>query len=198
MTSPIDDKKRRFLANSTAVVGAAGLAAASVPFIASLSPSEKVVAAGAPVDVDVGQLAPGQMITVAWRGKPVFIVHRTDEALSSLTQLRGQLSDPDSTNTAQQPAYCQNTHRAIKQHIIVLIGICTHLGCAPNYRPELAPTDLGEDWLGGFFCPCHGSKFDIAGRVYQGAPAPSNLAIPPYRYVSDTILRIGEDAQGAA
>lgn len=193
MSESIDTNKRRFLANTTTVVGGIGIAVAAIPFISSLSPSAKAVAAGAPVEVNIGQLSPGQMITVEWRGKPVFIIHRTPEALASLAKVSDLLLDPDSLNTSQQPEYCQNEQRAIRNDIMILIGICTHLGCAPTYRPDIAPQDLGEDWQGGFFCPCHGSKFDLAGRVYAGVPAPSNLIVPPHYFISDDVLLIGEE-----
>lgn len=198
MNDQIDINKRRFLANTTTVVGGLGAAAASIPFISALSPSAKAVAAGAPVEVDISQLGNGQLLTVEWRGKPVFIVHRPEAALASLDTVSTLLRDPSSENSAQQPDYCQNPTRARRQDVMVLIGICTHLGCAPTYRPEIAPQDLGDDWHGGFFCPCHGSKFDLAGRVYQGVPAPSNLVVPPHYFIDESILLIGEDGLEAA
>jgi len=159
-------------------------------------PSERAKAAGAPVEADISKLEPGQKINVEWRGKPVWIVLRTEDMLASLPEVVSQLRDPESLEP-QQPSYAQNETRSIKPEILVMIGICTHLGCSPTFRPELAPEDLGGDWKGGFFCPCHGSKFDLAGRVYAGLPAPLNLPIPPYRYMSDTLILIGED-QGVA
>jgi len=197
MSNSVDANKRRFLANATTLVGGAGAIAATIPFISSLAPSAKAVAAGAPVEVDISKLADGQLITVEWRGKPVFIVRRSDTALATLNELTGLLHDPDSVEP-QQPSYCQNASRAIRDDVIVLIGICTHLGCAPTYRPDLAPEDLGSDWQGGFFCPCHGSKFDLAGRVYQGVPAPTNLVVPRHQFLSDSLLLIGEDSEGMA
>ena len=150
--------------------------------------------AGAPVDVDISKLEPGQLITIQWRGKPVWILRRTKENMDwlKLSQHRTALLDPDSRVKSQQPGYAVNTMRSIKPEIFVTIALCTHLGCVPSYRPELAPDDLGEDWHGGFFCPCHGSRFDLAGRVYAGVPAPTNLEIPPYKYISQHVLRIGE------
>ena len=161
-----------------------------------MSPSARAKAAGAPVEADISKLEPGQLLTVEWRGKPVWIVRRTEEALQSLTDVLDQLSDPDSLEE-MQPEYAQNATRAIRDEYLVVIGLCTHLGCSPTYRPDLAPADLGSDWQGGFFCPCHGSKFDYAGRVYAGVPAPTNLEVPPYMYIDDNRIIIGED-QGAA
>jgi ubiquinol-cytochrome c reductase iron-sulfur subunit len=193
----IDHKRRRFLTAATTVVGGVGTAFAAVPFLSSLQPSARAAAVGAPVEVDIGKLEPGQMITVRWRGKPVWVVHRTKEMLDALPGLEGQLRDPKSLNADQQPRYAGNTTRSIKPELLVLVGVCTHLGCSPTFRPELSPADLGPEWRGGFFCPCHGSRFDLAGRVYQGVPAPLNLEVPPYSYLSDSRLVIGID-QGAA
>lgn len=184
--------RRRFLTAATTVVGAVGVGFALVPFISSMQPSAKARAAGAPVRADISKLEPGQMIRVKWRGKPVWLVNRTDEMLASLTELTPKLRDPDSVEP-MQPEYAQNEYRSIRPEILVTVGICTHLGCSPTYRPDVAPADLGGDWLGGFFCPCHGSRFDLAGRVYSGVPAPLNLEIPPHRYLSDNELVIGED-----
>lgn len=193
----VDPKRRRLLVGSMA--GAAGLggAALGVSMLASMSPSARAKAAGAPVEADISKLAPGQLLTVEWRGKPVWIVRRTEAALQSLTNVVGQLRDPESKEE-QQPAYAQNASRAIKDEYLVVIGICTHLGCSPTYRPEIAASDLGADWEGGFFCPCHGSKFDFAGRVYAGVPAPTNLEIPPYMYLDDSRIVIGEDSGATA
>ena len=188
--------RRRFLTAATSVVGAVGVGFALVPFISSMQPSAKARAAGAPVRADISKLEPGQMIRVKWRGKPVWLVKRTDEMLEALPTLDPELRDPDSLQP-QQPDYAQNVYRSIKPEILVTVGICTHLGCSPTYRPDVAPADLGPEWLGGFFCPCHGSRFDLAGRVYKGVPAPLNLEIPPYRYLSDNELVIGDD-KGAA
>ncbi len=191
-TEGVDQNKRRFLTNTTAVVGAVGAGFVAVPFLASWAPSERAKTAGAPVEVDISKLQEGQLLTVEWRGKPVWIIKRTEQNLKDLPTLDGTLRDPASEN-AQQPAYAQNATRSIKPEVVVMVGICTHLGCAPTYRPEIAPADLGEDWKGGFFCPCHGSRFDLAGRVYQGVPAPLNLEIPPHYYKSDRTILVGED-----
>jgi ubiquinol-cytochrome c reductase iron-sulfur subunit len=195
-TGGVDTGRRRFLTAATTVVGGVGAAATVWPFIATFQPSAKARAAGAPVEVDVSKMEPGQRLTVEWRGKPVWIVRRTDEMLANLEAIKGDLRDPASEKE-QQPEYAQNETRAIKPEYLVVIGICTHLGCSPTFRPEVAAADLGEDWKGGFFCPCHGSKFDLAGRVYAGVPAPLNLVIPPHSYVSDSRVLIGVD-QGAA
>ena len=188
----VDKKKRRLLVTGASVVGGAGAVALAIPFVSSMSPSAKAKAAGAPVEADIGKLAPGQLVIVEWRGKPVWVVNRTEETLAALEGNRDRLSDPDS-EVPQQPEYAQNVNRSIKPKYLVMIGICTHLGCSPTYRPDLAPADLGSDWTGGFFCPCHGSKFDFSGRVYKGVPAPTNLEVPPYAYLTDTRLIIGED-----
>ncbi len=184
--------RRRFLTAATTVVGAVGVGFALVPFVSSMQPSAKARAAGAPVRADISKLMPGQMIRVKWRGKPVWLVKRTDEMLETLTTLVPELRDPDSVEP-MQPDYAQNEYRSIRPEILVTVGICTHLGCSPTYRPDVGAADLGADWLGGFFCPCHGSTFDLAGRVYKGVPAPLNLEIPPHRYLSDNELVIGED-----
>lgn len=192
----VDPKRRRLLVTATSVVGAVGAAYLAVPFIAAMQPSARAKAAGAPVEADISKLEPGQKITVEWRGKPVWLVRRTKQNLEDLPTLDSKLRDPHSEEP-QQPHYAKNEYRSIKPGILVLVGICTHLGCSPTYRPEIAPEDLGPDWKGGFFCPCHGSRFDLAGRVFDGVPAPLNLVVPPYRYLTDTRVRIGED-QGAA
>jgi ubiquinol-cytochrome c reductase iron-sulfur subunit len=193
----VDLTRRRFLTATATVVGGIGAAFTAVPFVASMQPSARAYAAGAPVEADIGKLEPGQMIRVEWRGKPVWIVRRTEESLTTLGSLDGQLQDPGSEKSLQ-PAYAKNPHRSQKPELLVMIGICTHLGCSPTYRPEIAPADLGPEWKGGFFCPCHGSRFDLAGRVYQGVPAPTNMEVPPYRFLSDTRLLIGADETGAA
>lgn len=187
----VDVGKRRFLTTATSVVGGVGAAFAAVPFIQSWQPSARARAAGAPVEVDIGELAPGAMLTVTWRGKPVWIVRRTDEMLATLDQVSDKLRDPDSSKP-QQPTYCQNQTRSLKPSVLVMVGICTHLGCSPKYRPDAVQGDLPAS---GFFCPCHGSKFDIAGRVYKGVPAPLNMEVPPHRYVSDNVIKVGEDPQ---
>ncbi len=188
--------RRRFLTAATTVVGAVGVGFVLVPFVSSMQPSAKARAAGAPVRADVSKLESGQMIRVKWRGKPVWMVKRTEEMLETLPTLDGDLRDPESLQP-MQPAYAQNGYRSIKPELLVTVGICTHLGCSPTYRPDVAPADLGPDWKGGFFCPCHGSTFDLAGRVYKGVPAPLNLEVPPHRYLSDNEIMIGEDG-GAA
>jgi ubiquinol-cytochrome c reductase iron-sulfur subunit len=196
MSEGVDLKKRRFLTAATSVVGAVGVGFALVPFIASMQPSAKARALGAPAEADISKLEPGQMLRVKWRGQPVWVVYRTPENLKDLATLTPELLDPDST-APQQPAYCKNPHRSRKPEIFVAVGICTHLGCSPTFRPEVAPADLGAAWKGGFFCPCHGSRFDLAGRVYKGVPAPTNLVIPPHRFLSDTVILVGDDG-GAA
>ncbi|WP_316367563.1 ubiquinol-cytochrome c reductase iron-sulfur subunit [Candidatus Thiodiazotropha sp. CDECU1] len=193
----VDLKKRRTLTLATSAVGAVGTGFVVYPFLAAWAPSEKAKAAGAPVEADIGKLEPGQLMRVKWRGKPVWIVNRTPQNLQDLASLESVLLDPNSDDTGQQPDYCKNTQRSIKEQYLVAIGICTHLGCSPTYRPDVAPEDLGPEWKGGFFCPCHGSRFDLSGRVYAGVPAPKNLEIPPYQYLSDTRVLIGADG-GAA
>jgi len=192
MTDQVDASKRWFLTKTASVAGAVGTAFAVTPFISAMQPSARAQAAGAPVEVDIGKLEPGQLIRVMWRGKPVWILNRTPEALQTLPKLTPKLRDPLSEES-DQPEAARNEARAIRPEIFVALGICTHLGCSPTYRPDVAPADLGPEWLGGFFCPCHGSLFDLAGRVYKGVPAPKNLDIPPYHYLSDTRLLVGVD-----
>lgn len=192
-TDVVDKGKRRFLTAATSVVGAVGAGFVAVPFLASWMPSERAKNAGAPVEADISKLEEGRMMIVEWQSKPVWIVRRSQQMLESLPKLNDTLRDPASENVDQQPEYAQNEHRSRKPEILVLIGICTHLGCSPTFRPDIAPVDLGDDWLGGFFCPCHSSKFDMAGRVYQGVPAPTNLAVPPHFYLTDTTILVGED-----
>jgi ubiquinol-cytochrome c reductase iron-sulfur subunit len=188
--------RRRFLTAATTVVGAVGMGFVLVPFISSMQPSAKARAAGAPVRADISKLEPGQMIRVKWRGKPVWLVRRTEKMLEVLPTLDATLEDPESLESIQPP-YAQNEFRSIKPEYLVTVGICTHLGCSPTYRPDVGAADLGADWEGGFFCPCHGSKFDLAGRVYKGVPAPTNLVIPPHVYLSETELVIGDDGEAA-
>ena len=188
---PVNTARRRFLTGSAMAVGAVGAGFAAVPFLSSFGPSARAEAAGAPVDVNVGKLSAGQMVTVAWRGQPIYVVHRTPKMIETLPSLDSQLVDPNCKVTSQQPPFAENFYRSRKKEFLVLIGVCTHLGCAPTYRPEVAPKDLGPEWMGGFFCPCHGSKFDLAGRVYKGVPAPTNLYVPDYIYSSDDLIRIG-------
>ncbi|MFJ5287526.1 ubiquinol-cytochrome c reductase iron-sulfur subunit, partial [Pseudomonas sp. NPDC088429] len=167
-----------------------------VPFVGSWFPSAKAKAAGAPVKVNVSKVEPGQQMIAEWRGQPVFIVRRTKEILDNLKKIEGQLSDPESKNSTQ-PTYVDPEVRSIKPEILLLIGICTHLGCSPTFRPEVAPADLGKDWVGGYFCPCHGSHYDLAGRVYKSQPAPLNLPVPPHSYVTDDLSVIGVDTEKA-
>ncbi len=183
----VDYKRRRLLTVATTGIGVAGTAGMAVPFLGSWSPSEKAMAAGAPVKVDISKLEMGQQITVEWRGKPVWIINRSKEALDFLPDMDKLLLDPGS-DTDQQPDYAKNEYRSIKQEILVLVGICTHLGCSPKYRPELA-----ADSEGAFLCACHGSRFDLAGRVFSNVPAPKNLEVPPHMYLSDNEILIGED-----
>lgn len=192
----VDKSKRQFLTSALTVVGTVGAGYLAVPFLAQMQPSVKAMAAGAPVDVDISKIEPGQLIRVEWRGKPVWILSRTEEVLETLKTLDDQLRDPLS-NDSTQPSNTKNAVRSIKPDIFIAVGLCTHLGCSPTYRPEIAPHDLGERWKGGFFCPCHGSWFDLAGRVFSGVPAPTNLEVPPHRYVTDAHLIIGESAPEA-
>ncbi len=199
MSEGVDRDKRRFLTMLASVTGTVGVGFAATPFVLSMTPSARAKAAGAPVDVDIGKLEPGQMMTVEWRGKPVWIVRRTKDQLDKLAGLSSLLADPESRVADQQPAYAANLARSIKPEILVLVGICTHLGCSPDKRLSAGPASgLGDDWPGGFFCPCHGSKFDLAGRVYKNVPAPTNLPVPPHMFVTDTKIVIGEDKKGAA
>jgi ubiquinol-cytochrome c reductase iron-sulfur subunit len=188
----VDKGKRRFLIGATGVVGGVGAAAAAVPFVMSFFPSERAKAAGAPVEIDISKLEPGQKIDVEWRGKVCWIVQRTPDMLATLPKLTERLADATSRQD-QQPAYARNEHRSIKPGVWIAVGICTHLGCSPTFRKDIAPADLGPDWLGGFFCPCHQSKFDLAGRVYRSMPAPTNLVVPPHKYLSDSKVLIGDD-----
>lgn len=193
----VDSRKRRFLVTTT-VLGAAGLVAISVPFIESMDPGARARTAGAPVKVDISKLEPGQQITVEWRGKPVWLLRRSREMLKRLKdpKLRERLRDPDSKVTTQQPDYAQNEFRSIRPEYLVVIGICTHLGCVPTFRPKPAAEDLGPEWPGGYHCPCHGSRFDLAGRVFIHVPAPTNLEIPSYRFLSTSVVEIGVDPSG--
>jgi ubiquinol-cytochrome c reductase iron-sulfur subunit len=188
----VNPSRRRFLTAATTVIGGVGVGFALVPFISSMEPSARARAAGAPVRADISKIEPGQLIRVKWRGKPIWILDRTQSMLDTLPTLDDELRDPHSEEP-QQPPYAKNEYRSIKPKYLVLIGICTHLGCSPTYRPDIAPADLGKDWKGGFFCPCHGSRFDLAGRVFKGVPAPLNMVVPPYRYLSDTEIEIGNE-----
>ncbi len=193
MKDEIDQKRRCFIRLATSAVGGVGLIAASVPFISYWMPSSDTQAASAPIKIDISSLKPRQQLTVPWRGMPIWVICRDQEMLDSLSKLTGSLRDPLSEHD-QQPEYCKNTNRSIKPQFFIAIGICTHLGCVPTYRPDVA--SVSPDWLGGFYCPCHGSKYDLSGRVYQNVPAPLNLKIPRHMYASDTEIWIGKDQQG--
>ncbi len=192
----VDAGKRRFLTLTGVAAGAVGAGAAAWPFLASMAPSERAKALGAPVEVDISTLEMGQLLITTWRGSPVWIVRRSPEMLANLKAVQGNLRDPDSDED-QQPDYAKNDTRAVKAEVLVMVGRCTHLGCSPKFRPDFPADDLGGDWKGGFFCPCHGSKFDLAGRVYKGVPAPLNMPVPPHRYVGDNVIVIGEDPEVA-
>lgn len=188
--------RRRFLVAATSVVGAAGAVGAAVPFVGSWFPSAKAKAAGAPVKVNVSKIEPGQQMVAEWRGQPVFIVRRTEEILSNLGKIEAQLADFDS-QSSDQPSYVDPKTRSIKPEVLLLVGLCTHLGCSPSFRPEVAPADLGSEWVGGYFCACHGSRYDLAGRVYKAQPAPLNLPVPPHTYESDDVIIVGVDQEQA-
>jgi len=194
----VDKERRRFLTTAATVVGGTGAVIAAVPFVEYMEPSERAKAVGAPVEVDISKLQPGEQLTAKWRGQPIWILRRTPAMLKELKDNDPELSDPESTVTSQQPPYCKNEDRSIKPEYFVVIGICTHLGCSPNYIPEGASDAPGKDWHGGYLCPCHGSKFDLAGRVYKGVPAPTNLVVPPYKFVSDTTILVGADEESAS
>ncbi|SDW79047.1 ubiquinol-cytochrome c reductase iron-sulfur subunit [Nitrosomonas communis] len=188
------NSRRRFLVLTTSVAGGIAAVAVATPFMLYMMPSERAKAAGAPVEVDISKLEPGMLLMVEWRGKVVWVLKRTQEMLESLKKLNDVLADPTSEKN-QQPAYAKNETRSINPEILVVVGVCTHLGCSPVFRKDIAPADLGPDWLGGFFCPCHGSKFDLAGRVYKSVPAPTNLEVPPHVYLSENRLLIGSESK---
>jgi len=192
----VDSGKRRFLLLATGAVGGVAAAGVAVPFVGSMLPSAKARAAGAPVEVDVSKLEPGAQLTVEWRGKPVWVVRRTPEMVAQLEKIGDRLSDPAS-DAQQQPDYCKNKTRSIKPEYLVVVGVCTPLGCSPTFRADVGAADLGGDWPGGYYCPCHGSRFDLAGRVFKGVPAPVNLVVPPHKFVSDGVLLVGADAKEA-
>jgi ubiquinol-cytochrome c reductase iron-sulfur subunit len=196
MTDSTGFTRRHFLTVATAVTGGVGLAAAAVPFVSSFRPSARAQALGAPVEVDVSKLEPGALLKVEWRGRPIYILYRTEAMLEMLDKDVGLLADPQSDESVQ-PDYAQNKNRSLRPELLVAEGVCTHLGCAPLPRFEVGPADLGADWPGGFYCPCHGSKFDLAGRVFAGVPAPTNLTVPPYRYINDGTILIGADTGNA-
>ncbi len=188
----IDKHRRRFLTTTATVIGGVGVVASSIPFISAMKPSEKTKAIGAPIEVDISELQPGELKIEKWQGKPIWILRRTKQELDDLPSMNTSLRDPDSS-VDQQPPYAKNEYRSIKPEYLVVVGICTHLGCSPKYLPDGGEA-LGPEWKGGFFCPCHGSRFDLAGRVFKGVPAPSNLVVPPYKFLSDTRILVGDDS----
>ena len=195
MSEDVDKSKRRFLIGLTAATGAVGGAAIAVPFVKSMLPSERAQAAGAPVEVDISKLQPGELLIVEWRKKPVWVLNRTDKNLEELETIKSRLTDATSDGSAQ-PEYAKNEYRSRKdnKNLLVMVGVCTHLGCSPKHFPDLAPAGFEEGWVGGFYCACHGSTFDLAGRVYNGAPAPKNLEVPKYKFLTDTSILIGDDS----
>ncbi len=193
----VNHGRRRFLTASTVVVGGVGGIFVAVPFLSAWKPNAKAVAAGAPVTADISRLAVGQQMTVAWRGRPIFIVRRSPEMLAALPSEDSRLRDPQSSVEDQQPSFAQNGYRSLRPELLVLVGSCTHLGCSPKLHTEVKPEPWDSKWKGGYYCPCHNSRFDLAGRVYEGSPAPTNLVVPPYRFESDTKVIIGE-SEGAA
>ena len=191
------DPERRTWLIATGAAGGAAAVATAVPFVKTFTPSERAKAMGAPVEVDLADLPPGGMKTVEWRGKPVWVLRRTPEMLAQLEKNAGFLADPES-KSAKQPDYVKGVARAIKPEVFVAVGVCTHLGCSPTLKKEVgAASDMGGDWPGGYYCPCHNSRFDLSGRVFNGSPAPTNLDIPPHRYVNDKVVVVGEDSKGA-
>ena len=191
MKNTVNFNRRKFLITATSVIGGIGVGLSFVPFLNSWMPSTQAKAMGAPVDVDISKIEPGQKITIAWRGKPVFIINRTEALLSVLKNTNTELLRDPISKFSNQPSYANNIYRSIKEKYLVLIGVCTHLGCVPLYKPKAGSVE--SSWVGGFFCPCHGSKFDMAGRVFKGVPAPLNLPVPPYKFSSDKIITIGLD-----
>ena len=198
-TESINKQRRYFLIGATAAVGAVGIGGAAVPFVASWAPSAKAWALGAPVTIDISKLQPGEMLgpTPAWRGQPIFVVSRTPAMLEVLEESNPDLADPDSENLEQQPDYARNPFRSRRAEIGVYVGLCTHLGCSPKYYSEVRPEPFDANWKGGFFCPCHGSRFDLSGRVVKAVPAPDNLPVPPYRFISDSVVVVGQDEETA-
>lgn len=194
----VNERRRNFLIGATSLVGAAGAVGVAVPFVGSWNPSARALAAGAPIKVDISKLAAGEILgpLPAWRDKPIFVVKRSEDQLSKLNSNNGRLADPDSSRP-QQPGYAQNDTRSIRPEVLVLVGLCTHLGCSPQFKPLVRPEQFDAEWVGGFFCACHGSKFDLAGRVYAGVPAPANLEVPPHYYETDSVLVIGDDEEKA-
>jgi ubiquinol-cytochrome c reductase iron-sulfur subunit len=190
-----DMERRQFLTGTAAVLGGLGAGVAAIPFVSTFQPSERAKAIGAPVEANIDQIEPGQRVTYKWRGKPVWIIRRTEEQLAALEQMRDILADPDSA-TSVQPEFAENSWRSLNQEYLVLVGICTHLGCSPSFRPLVGDVVMGADSVGGFYCPCHGSKFDLSGRVYAGVPAPTNMDVPPYKFLNESRILIGELAEG--
>ena len=188
----IDKKRRHFLTAAATVVGGAGVLATAVPFVSTLSPSARTRAIGGPVEADISKLKPGEMQIEKWRGKPVWILRRSEESIAELAEMVDSLRDPES-DVEQQPEYAKNGHRSVNPEYLVVVGLCTHIGCSPKYRSKNEGEEFGADWKGGFFCPCHGSKFDLAGRVFKGVPAPANLLVPKYQFISETKILIGDD-----
>lgn len=193
----VNKSRRTLLLGTTTALGAVGAGFVAVPFVKSWNPSERAKAAGAPAKVDISKIELGAMVVVEWRGKPVYVTRRTKTSLDLLESLNSKLKDPDNTNKDQQPGYADNIYRSRDPELIVVLGVCTHLGCAPKYYPEVKPEAFDSDWKGGWYCPCHGSRFDLAGRVYSGSPAADNLVIPPYSYESDSVVIIGVDEENA-
>lgn len=193
----VDIHRRRFLTTAATIVGGIGAVATTIPFISTMTPSAKTKAIGAPVEVDISKLKPGERVTVKWQGKPVWVLRRDPKTLEQLAAMSEKIKDPGS-EAEQQPDYARNEHRSINPEYLVVIGLCTHLGCSPNYFPADESNDLGPDWPGGFFCPCHGSRFDMSGRVYKGMPAPANLVVPPHKFISESRILIGDDTGTSA
>ncbi|MGB1272219.1 MAG: ubiquinol-cytochrome c reductase iron-sulfur subunit [Endozoicomonas sp.] len=192
----VNKGRRRFLVAATSVVGAAGAVGVATPFVKSWNPSAKAKAAGAPVKINLSKLEPGQQVVYEWRGKPVFVVRRTKDMVDALSSLDDRVRDPGSEKS-EQPSYAKNKARSLKEEYLILVGLCTHLGCSPKYLPEVKPMEFDSKWKGGYYCPCHGSKFDLAGRVYKGVPAPTNLVVPPYSFEGDDVVIIGQDEENA-
>jgi ubiquinol-cytochrome c reductase iron-sulfur subunit len=193
----IDMGRRQFLTGTATVLGGVGASVAAIPFVSSFQPSARAKALGAPVEANIDQIEPGQRVTYKWRGKPVWIIRRTEEQLKALEESTDVLADPESTMSTQ-PVFAENSWRSLNREYLVLVGICTHLGCSPSFRPLSSDEIMGADWQGGFYCPCHGSKFDLSGRVYAGVPAPTNMEVPPHKYLTDTRILIGESEEAGS
>ena len=193
----IDMERRQFLTGTATVLGGVGASVAAIPFVSTFQPSARAKAIGAPVEANIDQIEPGQRVTYKWRGKPVWVVRRTEEQLKALEDSTAVLADPESAQSTQ-PVFAENSWRSLNREYLVLVGICTHLGCSPSFRPLLQDEIMGADWQGGFYCPCHGSKFDLSGRVYAGVPAPTNMEVPPYKFLTDTRILIGESEEAGS